>query len=94
MWSQAFQMEGGGIPQPPPPTLLFQVAHVGGDWQQRLRALSKGCVLFHINDKEESGAGTRSHYHTLICLKRAGVTIQSAGVHRNPVKALGGRVRQ
>lgn len=32
-------------------------------------------------------AGARSHYHTLICLKRAGLTIQSAGVHRNPVKA-------
>lgn len=32
-------------------------------------------------------AGARSHYHTLICLKRASLTIQSAGVHRNPVKA-------
>lgn len=35
------------------------------------------------------GAGARSHYHTLICLKRASFTIQAAGVHRNPVKAGG-----
>lgn len=35
------------------------------------------------------GAGARSRYHTLICLKRASLTIQSAGVHRNPVKAGG-----
>lgn len=39
-------------------------------------------------------AGARSRYHTLICLKRASLTIQSAGVQRNPVKArleLGGK---
>lgn len=35
------------------------------------------------------GTGARSRYHTLICLKRASFTIQSAGVHRNPVKAGG-----
>lgn len=35
------------------------------------------------------GAGARSRYHTLICLKRASLTIQSAGVHRNLVKAGG-----
>lgn len=37
----------------------------------------------------KKGAGARSRYHTLICLKRASLTIQSAGVHRNPVKAGG-----
>lgn len=31
--------------------------------------------------------GARSRYHTLIYLKRASLTIQSAGVLRNPVKA-------
>lgn len=31
--------------------------------------------------------GARSRYHTLICLKRASLTIQSAGVQRNPEKA-------
>lgn len=31
--------------------------------------------------------GARSRYHTLICLKRASLTKQSAGVQRNPVKA-------
>lgn len=34
-----------------------QVAHVKcGDRQQLLCALSEGCVLFHINDKERSGS--------------------------------------
>lgn len=31
--------------------------------------------------------GARSRYHTLICLKRASLTMQSAGVPRNQVKA-------
>lgn len=35
------------------------------------------------------GAGARSHYHTLISLKRTSYTIQAVGVHRNPVKAGG-----
>lgn len=35
------------------------------------------------------GAGARSRYHTLICLKRASLTMQSAGVHRKGVKAGG-----
>lgn len=34
-----------------------QVAHVKRrDRQQRLCALSEGCVLFHINDKDSSGS--------------------------------------
>lgn len=38
----------------PPPS---QVAHVKcRDRQQLLCALSEGCVLFHINDKERSGS--------------------------------------
>lgn len=35
----------------------------------------------------KSRKGARSRYHTLICLKRASLTIQSAGVQRNPAKA-------
>lgn len=66
-----------------------QVAHVKcRGRQQLLCALSEGCVCCSIL-MTKRGAGARSRYHTLICLKRASLTIQSAGVHRNPVKAGG-----
>lgn len=41
------------------------------------------CSILMTKNRE----GARSRYHTLICLKRASLTIQSAGVQRNPVKA-------
>lgn len=41
----------------PPPDRPSQVAHgKSRDRQQLLCALSEGCVLFHINDKEGSGS--------------------------------------
>lgn len=44
-------------PLPRSPSLPSQVAHVKcRDRQQLLCALSEGCVLFHINDKERSGS--------------------------------------
>lgn len=76
---------------------LLQVAHVKcRDRRQLLRAASllpplRGGVCCSIlMTKREAGA--RSHYHILICLKRAPLTIQSAGVRRNPAKAGGGCV--
>lgn len=58
------------------------------DRRQLLCALSKGCVLFHINDKEESRS-KKSLSYTHLFKKRASLTIQPAGVRRNPVKAWG-----
>lgn len=93
MWSQAFHMEERSPPPPLPspphslPTLPGCTCEVQGPTEATLCPFLGGVCCSILMTKK--GAGARSHYHTLICLKRARSTIQSAGVHRNPVKAGG-----
>lgn len=52
--------------RPPHTPTHSQVAHVKcRDRQQLLCALSEGCVLFHINDKEKSGSKKSLSYSHL-----------------------------
>lgn len=73
---------------PPPPTapVRLHMGRAGTGSSYSVPSLRGVCCSILMTKK---GAGARSRYHTLICLKRASLTIQSAGVHRNPVKAGG-----
>lgn len=79
------------VPPQPLPLLPLSVRFAHGESRQRqqpLCSLSEGCVLFHINDKD--GRGTKkSLSYTHLFKKRQNLTIQSAGVRRNSVKAGG-----
>lgn len=74
---------GGEVP-PPPVRLHMWSAGTGSSYSV---PSPRGVCCSILMTKR--GAGAKSRYHTLICLKRASLTIQSAGVHRNPVKAGG-----
>lgn len=94
VWPQAFHMEERCSPNhTPPPSLPSSLLPSGCTCEVRGTGSSfsvpsqRGVCCSILMTK--SGAGARSRYHTLICLKGAGLTIQSAGVHRNPVKARG-----
>lgn len=86
VWPQAFHMEE----MPPSPLPLLSVRlHMGraGRGSSHSVPSPRGVCCSILMTKK--GAGARSRYHTLICLRRGKLTIQSAGVHRNPVKAEG-----
>lgn len=71
---------------PPPPPVRLHMGSVGTGRSCSVPSPKGVCCSILMTKK---GAGARSRYHTLICLKRASLTIQSAGVRRNPVKAGG-----
>lgn len=86
VWPQAFHME-----EMPPPACFCQSGctrdRAGRGSSHSVPSPRGVCCSILMTKK---GAGARSRYHTLICLRRGKLTKQSAGVHRNPVKAGGG----
>lgn len=94
VWPQGFSYGGcaPAAPPPPPPPLPLSVRlHTGraGRGSSHSVPSPRGVCCSILMTK--AGEGVRSRYHTLICLRRGGPTMQSAGVRRNSVKADGGR---